>query len=131
LERPGSGAPNDSSFKHFCQSVQEEMAIHLGCELRRKNQRERKRKKLESGGTSQKTDLGEKEQKQKQTINFLENDVNTVKDNESQEISGGARGKERTRQRKRGKETRSRDIHRSLLGKERKNEQNSIQTTVF
>jgi hypothetical protein len=92
---------------------------------------------LESGGTSQKTDLGEKEQKQKQkqkqkqTINFLENDVNTVKDNESQEISGGARGKERTRQRKRGKETRSRDIHRSLLGKERKNEQNSIQTTVF
>jgi hypothetical protein len=71
------------------------MAAQLGRELLRKNQRERKRKKLESCRTSQKTDLGEKEQKQ--TINLLKNDFNTVKDNKSQEISGGAREKERTR----------------------------------
>jgi hypothetical protein len=110
LERPGSGAPNDSSFKHFCQSVQEEMSANIGCELRRKNQREIKRKKLEREKDKPEDGPGRERTKAKtKTINkqsTLKNNFNTVKDDESHEISRETQEKERTRQRKRGIETR-------------------------
>jgi hypothetical protein len=58
-------------------------------------------KKKEIGETEGKKDLGERDKpedgagrertktKTKKTINLLKNDFNTVKDDESQEISGG------------------------------------------
>jgi hypothetical protein len=72
-------------------------------------------KKKEIGETEGKKDLGERDNKPEdghgrertKTINkqsTLKNNFNTVKDDESQVISGGTHEKERTRQRKRGKE---------------------------
>ena len=77
LERPGVDASKESSFNDFRQSFQEEMVTKRGREFRRKNQKERKRRTIFitcERGTSQKKDLGEKEQKLKQklTINLKE-----------------------------------------------------------
>ena len=41
LESPGPAGSKDSSLEHFRQTVQEEMSANIGCELRRKKQRER------------------------------------------------------------------------------------------
>jgi hypothetical protein len=59
LESPGPDGSNESSLKPFCQSVQEEMATKGG--------KIQWKRKVSDRGTSQKTDLGERDKTEKET----------------------------------------------------------------